>query len=444
MAARLESRGRFLSETLELGIVDERLDIERAKSALSAQKEEGGMDMPLERIRVVDFTQWAAGPSACAILADWGAEVIKLEHPQGGDPSRGILAYKVLPFTSFNLVLELDNRGKKSLAVDMKLDQGREIVHKLIEKSDVFVTSFLPDNLRRLKLDYETLSQINPKLIYARISAYGERGPEKERGGYETTAYAARGGFMMSTGEPGSPPIKLPRGLGDHQAAMYLAGGITLALFVRERTGIGQEVNLSLLGTSTWGFQYDVAATLSSGQDLPWLSRKEETNPLCNSYETKDGKWLQLMMMQTDLYWREFCKVLEIEHLEHDLSFDSHEKRCENNVLLISILDKNFVTKTRDEWARRLDAYSLIWGPCQTIYEVVTDPQVIENEYVVDVDHPIYEKIKLVASPVQLSKTSVKIRSAAPELGQHTEEILLEIGYTWDDIIKLKEQRVTI
>lgn len=402
------------------------------------------MVLPLEGIRVLDLTQWVFGPVTAAVLGDWGAEVIHIEDPNGGDPMRGLQSMAVIRVADVNFPFELCNRNKKSLAIDINQERGREILYKLVPESDVFVSSLRKNVLERVGLDYNALAQLNPRLIYAHVSGYGERGQENTRAGYDYAAFWARTGLMNSLGEPGTPPPSQRNGWGDQISGLSLAGGIALALFVRERTGIGQEVNLSLLGSGMWMVGIMIQGALTSGEDFPQLSRTAAGNPLFNTYQAKNGRWLQLISLQTDRYWPGFCQAIDKPELEHDPHFDSHQKRCDNNVALISIIDEVLITRTVEEWARRFDENGVLWGPVQNYLEVTTDPQVLENDYIAEVNHPTRGKMGMVASPIQLSKTPGTIRSTAPEAGQHTEEILLEIGYTWEDIAQLKNEKIII
>jgi len=402
----------------------------------------GKMKPPLEGIRVLDLTQWVFGPTTAAVLGDWGAEVIHLEDPSGGDPMRGLLSMAVISMSNINFPFELCNRNKKSLTVDTKQAKGQEIVHKLVEGADVFVSSLRKNVLERQRLDYATLSKINPRLVYAHVSGYGEKGGESNRAGYDFAAFWARTGLMASLGEPGTPPPPQRNGWGDQISGLSMAGGIALALFVRERTGIGQEVNLSLLGSGIWMAGCLIQGSLATGEDFPQLSRKSAGNPLFNTYGTEDGRWLQLVSLQTDRYWPGFCKAIEKPELEYDSRFDSHEMRCANNTILISIIDETLATRTLEEWAKRFDENGVLWGAVKNYLETASDQQAIENDYIAEVEHPARGRVKIVASPIQLSKTPAAIRTTAPELGQHTEEILLESGYTWDDISYFKNGNV--
>jgi len=225
---------------------------------------------------------------------------------------------------------------------------------------------------------------------------------------------------------------------------MFIAAGALLGLLARQKTGTGMEINLCLLSAGMWAASRDIQASLTSGENIPRLSRRMTPNPLFNAYETKDHNWLHLLMQQTDLFWPAFCQAIGIRGLEDDPRFDSHAGRVENNVALISILDNIMATKTLGEWAAIFDSHGVLWAPVRTVAEVIADPQVQANEYIVEYDHPSKGRIKLVGSPIQFGKMQPKPRMPGPELGQHTEEILLELGYDWEKIIYLKEKKVII
>ncbi|MFC2014031.1 CaiB/BaiF CoA transferase family protein [Chloroflexota bacterium] len=401
------------------------------------------MDMPLEGIKVVELSTWIVGPVASTILGECGADVIKVENIEGGDTLRGLQSSGV-NLGNVRHFWELCNRNKRGIAVNLKHELGRKIIYQLLEKADIFVTNLRLGSLERLSLDYDSVNQLNPQIIYAHASGYGPKGPDRDKPAFDEVAFWARSGIMSILGEPGTPPPPLRGAMGDLPTAALLAGNILLALFVRERTGIGQQVTVSLLSAGMWVAGWDIQSALSTGQDIPRVSRKTIANPLYNTYQTKDEKWIQFQMVQTDRYWSPLCRALGSEDLENDSRFDSHEKRCANSTLVISILDEVIATKTRDEWVERFDGHDLVWAPVVTISEVIHDPQVLENEYVVNFDHPILGSLKLPAIPFQLSKTPLKPRSPAPEMGQHTEEVLLEIGYDWDDITRFKYEGVII
>jgi crotonobetainyl-CoA:carnitine CoA-transferase CaiB-like acyl-CoA transferase len=400
--------------------------------------------LALEGIRIIDFTTWAFAPGSCAILADWGADVIKIEDPTSGDPHRGLFMVAGVGMPDINFPWEFDNRNKRGMAVDLRTDEGKEILYKLVEGADVFVSNLQSAALEKLGVDYKTLSGINPKLIYAHGTGYGKEGPEATRAGYDYAAFWARGGIMRRIGEPGSPPPMALPGLGDSTGSITLAAGITLALLVRERTGVGQEVSVALLGTALWCNGITITGAGLLEKEPPRRSRKESPNPIYNSYECKDGKWVMLVCLQSDRYWADFCRVMGLEALEKDPRFGDMFKRVENCAELISILDESFITKDREEIGEAFDQNGILWTPVQTAREAVNDPQALANGFIVEVEHPTHGKFRNVASPIQFSKTPAGIRSNAPELGQHTEEILLELGYSWDDITAFKDAKAIL
>ncbi len=412
-------------------------------SAVEVLKERREMGRPLEGLRVFDLSAVVLGPHATVHLADMGAEVIKVEHPAGGDMMRGVSALRMLPLGDHNYLFELDNRNKKSVTLDLNQETGREIAYKLLPTCDVFLSNFQPTVLERLKMDYKTISKINPKIIYALCTGWGLKGPLKDAPGFDYAAFA-RGGLMEGFAEPGAPFVTCLPGFGDHIAAMHMAYGIMLSLFHRERTGEGQMVHVSLFGSLIENNSMSLSACLTTEQDLPKQRRSEVGNALWNYYECSDKRWIQLAMLQTDRHWHDFCQALELDRLETDPQYVDHAKRCENNVSLISILDKVLRTKTREEWAKRFEGKNVVWGLIQNFLEVTQDPQAWENNYFTSFKHPNHGDTKIMGLSVQLSKTPGEVQSAAPELGQHTEEVLLEIGYTWDDIARLKDGKVIL
>jgi crotonobetainyl-CoA:carnitine CoA-transferase CaiB-like acyl-CoA transferase len=401
----------------------------------------------LSGIRAIEWATFGNGPIIGVILGDLGAEVIKLEDRVAGDPSRGISAFQGVGTKGpggINLVFESSNRNKKSIRVDLKKEKGRELIHRLVEKSDVFYTNYRKSVAKRQGMDYETLSKRNPRLVYGRASGLGPEGPENEKRAFDPVGLA-RSGLMSAAGERESPPGQIVGAIVDTMGATMTAFGIVGALFARERFNIGQEVDASLLGSGMWAQFSNISLTLLRGRTMARHSRARAKNPLANVYQCKDGEWLSLAEPQSDRYWPQFCKALGIESLEKDPKFSDEWRRREHCEEFVSILDKIFAEKTRGEWVdifQRQGKQFIAWERVQTIPDLVQDPQVIANRYLSDFDHPVLGNIKVQPFPVGFGKTPVGPRSPAPEFGQHTEEVLLKIGYTWDDITRLQDEEV--
>jgi crotonobetainyl-CoA:carnitine CoA-transferase CaiB-like acyl-CoA transferase len=398
------------------------------------------MDGPLNGIRVLEVANWIAAPAAATLLSDLGAEVIKVEPPEG-DITRGLrtdagrLSAPPPPSAGF----QLNNRGKRSICINLREPEGRAVVHMLAGKADVFIANLTPQRLAQFELDYETLSGDNPRLIYAAVSAYGARGPEKDRLGYDYTAFWARSGIMSLVGDRDAPPVVTRPGFGDHTTALALAYGVLVAIFDRERTGKGQEVQTSLLNTAMWVLSSDIQAALNGGSPAPKHARVQPRNPLQNPYQTSDGHWLQINMPAADRYWPRFCEATCLESLRDDPRFATLGSRQEHSAELVPLIDAAFASKTRADWAEILDRYDLVWAPVQSVDEVVVDPQVRANDWIATVEHPSLGPVETIATPVQFGCSNVEIRGPAPETGEHTEEILLEMGYSWEAIGSLRE-----
>lgn len=403
------------------------------------------MSMLLEGYRVLDWTVWQQGPVATVMLGDLGAEVIKIEERGSGDPARGLmrLAGASAGVAGRNFYFENNNRNKKSLVVDLRKDKGREIVYKLAEKSDVFVQNFRKGVAARLGLDYATLSRHNPRLIYASASGWGSEGPDAEKPSFDYTGLA-RSGIMSMAGEPDMPPLLIQGGIADQMGATMTAFGVVGALLARERTGIGQELDASLLGSMIWLQGLNVSMKLLLGAEMPRIARARAGNPLYNHYRCKDNRWIALAHLQPDRHWPNLCRALGMEHLEKDPRFVNMEVRGKNAATLIAIVDDIFANKTREEWLKVLgQAGDLVFECVNTISDAANDPQVRANNYVTDFNHPVWGQIKVVGHPVKFSKTPAAVQREAPEFGQHTEEILTDIlGYSWEEITRLKDEEV--
>ena len=403
---------------------------------------------PLEGIRILEWAIWHAGPAAGYMLGDLGAEVIKIEQPGVGDPMRGLVRLEGRDILNpqaltANISFEIPNRNKKSITIDLSKPEGREIVHRLIPKCDVFMQNFRPGVAQELGVDYLTLAKYNPTLIYANVSGYGPKGPDGRARGQDYVGLSRSSMMTAVSGWDEEMPHLAP-GLADQMTSIILAYGILAALLCRERTGVGQEIHASILGSMVCLQHFRLTSTFLIHQELPQRRRQEMANPMYNHYKCADGKWFCLGVLASDRVWPDLCQALKIEHLEHDPRFSSTEKRAENCRELIKILDGIFVQEPRDEWLKILRQYRrIICSPVLMPLELPTDPQITENQYVVDYDHPALGKVNMVGFPVMFSKTPPAIYGPAPQFGQHTEEVLLELGgYSWEDIGRFKDAGV--
>jgi len=397
-------------------------------------------------VKVIEFGHFLLVPMATAILADFGADVIKIENPKGGEPARfPIPVENVAPPADFPyLWFHEFNRGKRDIALDVNKERGREVLYKLVETADVFATNFDPRFVERVKADYDTISKINSKIIYCQCTGYGALGPDRDKPGFDYAAFWARSGIMDRVSEPGAAPRPQRPGLGDNLCSVAIAGAIGSALFVRERTGVGQKVELNLYQFGVWGIMFDIIAALHIGEQIHQTDRRNVSNAMWNTYQTKDGRWVILVMPQSDRWWPQFCQAMGKPEWEKDPRFDTHMKRMEQNLTLIPMVEEIMASKTSAEWEEIIKQYDLVGATIQTPLEVVKDPQAWENDFFTEIEHPSGVKVKLLQTPIKFSKTPASVRSVAPELGQHTEEILLELNYTWDDIAELKSQGIIL
>jgi len=399
----------------------------------------------LEGVKVVEMGHVVAVPAASATLADWGAEVIKLE-PLTGEMARGIRVpvkdEEAARRPQANWYFHLLNRNKKGVAVDLKTAAGREIAHRIIEGADVFMSNYELGTVNRLGMDYETLSRLNPRLIWVILTGYGTVGPDKDERGFDYAAAWARSGAMYMMGEPGSIPPPQRGGLMDRVTGAHIVGGVCAALLHREKTGLGQKLEFSLYHTGVWTLAEDIQPALL-GRQLPKHDRTQARNPLWNNYRTRDGKWFWLAMLQPDLSWHDFCQAIDRSELENDSRFRTREKRFRNRRVLIQIIDEVMATKTRRRWEKIFRKHNIIYGRVASPREVVRDEQALANDFFPDLRHPDHE-MRVVATPVKFCQNPASVRAPGPELGQHTEEVILGLGYGWEDIARLKEAGVIL
>lgn len=397
----------------------------------------------LQGITVIQTATVLAGPMAARLLADWGAEVIRVERPAGGDLSRQLARAMVgggpIP-SNIDYVSENINRNKKSMTLDLGKASGNQILHRLLENADVLLANFRPRELSKFNLTYDILSELNPRLIVANLSGYGRHGPEQNLPGYEGISFFSRAGIMHTLQVPGMAPPQYPIGMGDFSTGMTLAYGIMTALFVRERSGVGQEVDASLFNSGMYALSNDIAGSLVSGQDRDKVAREDVVNPLAGYYETQDQRWVRIGMVQPDLYWSRFCQAIDRPDVEHDPRFATFDPRIENHDALFDLLVAVFKTRTYAEWKTRLTAAGLPWGPVQNLPEIIHDAQARANDVFLPMDHPDHGQMEVVNNPIRLSKTPLAPLQPAASLGRHTEAVLLAHGYTQADINRFRDE----
>ena len=396
---------------------------------------------PLSGIKVVEITLFQQGPVAGMRLGDLGADVIKVESA-GGDPGRGFMKIigAMVGLKGRNYYFEHCNRNKRSIVLDLKSEKGKEIFLRLIDQADVFLNNMTIDAPKRLGFGPDELLARNPRLIYAHASGWGRKGPDANAFSFDYTGIA-RSGLMLACGERGTPPTQILPGIGDEVGALMCAWGVTTALYAREKTGKGQVVDTSLMSGVIGTLGLIMAAPAMLGQEFPRLIRAECGNPVYNHYECKDGKWLALAHLDPDRYWPRVCKALGMEELENDPKFNSIPARSKNAKELVRIMDERFASKTRDEWMDILQKEGCIFTPIQGPLEVSNDPQAFANNYFIECDHPEHGKTKMVGFPWDFSETPATYRRPAPGLGEHTEEILAEIGYSKEEVAEYMKTR---
>ena len=402
------------------------------------------MSRPLDGIRVIDWTIWQQGPVASMMLADLGADVIKIEERETGDPGRGVLRASGIDLTKMpNFYFEAHNRGKRSIALDLKTPEALEIVAKLVATADVFVQNFRPGAAKRAGLDYESLRKYNPMLIYASGSGFGSKGPDAERPCMDYLGLA-RSGIMNAVGNEEDEPMAVQGAIADQMAGTMLSYGVITALLHRERHGEGQQVDVSLLGAMSWLQGLSVASRLMLGFQMPSVSRDRAFNPLWNHYRCADDRWIAFAMAQSDRWWPDFTKALGRPELASDERFDSMLNRGVNARELIAIFDQIFATRTSIDWLETLDdAGDFILSIVNSVSHLPEDPQMRANNLIGEIDHPSLGKLEMLNLPVGLSKSPASISGCAPEFGQHTESILVdELDYSWEQVTALREKQV--
>ena len=398
---------------------------------------------PMQGVKIVEVAQFTFTPAAAGVLADWGADVIKIEHPVAGDAQRGLIGPVGLTVGTFMPVIDHPNRGKRSIGLALDQPDGRDILYELARQSDVFLTNFLPAARRRLEIDLEHIRAVNPDIIYVRGSAFGVKGPEAESGGYDSSAFWGRGGSAAGvTPAEIDQVLGMPSGAyGDSMGGMTIAGGIAGALFARSRTGEAAVVDVSLLGVGAWAMALNVTLSLLSGEPPePQTIGPSPTaiiNPTAGNFRTRDGRWINLTFLQPGRYWADFCRHLDRDDLVEDPRFSTTEALLahapEANAIVIEELGK----WTLAELTERFVTLEGQWAPIQNALEVGRDPQLLANGAIADVVDSNGNVRQMVASPVQFNEEPVTVRRA-PLFAEHTDDILRELGRTDDQILQLK------
>jgi crotonobetainyl-CoA:carnitine CoA-transferase CaiB-like acyl-CoA transferase len=398
---------------------------------------------PMDGVRVLEVAQFTFVPAAGAVLADWGADVIKVEHAEKGDAQRGLSALMGMPVGSgsFAPLMEHPNRGKRSLGLALEQPGALGVLHELIRTSDVFLTNFLPAARRRLGIELDDVRKINPDIIYVRGSGFGNSGPDSEKGGYDSTAFWARAGSAVGTTPVDYDGLcKMPAGAyGDSLGGMTIAGGIAAALFARQRTGETSVIDVSLLGVGAWANALPVGfALLEGGPPAPRApGNSAPTNPLVGNYWTADDRWLVLAMLQPGRYWPEFCRHIDREDLITDPRFSTAEALMANATTAAEIVQEVLAERPLAEWVTRFAGMEGQWAIAQDPWEVGQDPALRANGLIAEVLDSDGTPRELVANPVQFDEKPVQL-TRAPQFAEHTDDILRALGKSDDELIDLK------
>jgi crotonobetainyl-CoA:carnitine CoA-transferase CaiB-like acyl-CoA transferase len=395
----------------------------------------------MQGVRVLEVAEHTFVPAASALLAEWGAEVIKIEHVERGDAMRGLAKSGVVDLGSgAHVLLEHSNRGKQSIGLDLATDEGLEILYKLAATCDVFLTNKLPSVRSKLRIDVDDIRAHNPSIIYVRGTGQGEHGPDADKGSYDSLAYWCRAGVALGVTPSDEDRVADPPApaFGDSIGAMTIAGGIMGALFHRERTGEATTVDVSLLGVGLWSM--GAAVALSLQHQVPWRGRPTDTpkgNPLTNMYTTKDGKVVALTCLQLMKYWPDACEAVGRPELATDERFADPLAMMGNGGLACDLLAEAFAERTADEWRERLQGFSGLWAMVQDTLEVAVDPQTVANHYVQDYTDGDGNAYKLAAPPVQFGGEPPTPRRA-PQFNEHGDAILASLGLDEEAVIDLK------
>jgi crotonobetainyl-CoA:carnitine CoA-transferase CaiB-like acyl-CoA transferase len=395
-----------------------------------------------EGVKVLEVAEWTLVPSAAAVLAEFGADVIKVERPVGGDIQRGLSVAGASPVID-GVALQMEQTnfgGKRSIGVDVRSAEGRALILKLAAQADVFLTSLLPKTRDKVGLDYASVKAVNPGIVYASGMGYGSEGPDADQGGYDMTAYWCRSGVGYALTEADAPTTaKMRPAMGDKLGSMNLVAGIASALFRRERTGRGAEVEVSLMGTAMWQISSDIVYSKALQRENSREARGR--NPLVDYYETADRRWIVLALLESDRWWPRFAELAGLEEYLADPRFADHHSRTEHHEECQEIVAAAFRSRPYAEWVQRLTGFGGPWAPLQSPREIADDPQAVANGYMSDLTAGNGATIRMVPAPITIDGGHGRL-DPCPEAGANTEEILLEFGTDWEEIIRLKDAGV--
>ena len=399
-----------------------------------------GGPRPLDGIRVVEVDSWMAAPSAGAMMSDLGADVVKVE-PLSGDPMRGTGRPAKVdgPLEGYDFGFDVDNRGKRSIAVDLGTDAGADVVRRLVETADVFLCNLLPRRQARFGMDPETLHAIRPRLVHATLTGYGTGGPQAWRPGYDVTSFFGRSGLYDSMRESADGIVSQARpAQGDHTTGLALLATILAALRLVDTTGEGQVVETSLYETAAWTLATDFSVTVADGAPVRQRSRHQLITPLANRYPCGDDKWVVFNMPEESAFAR-FCHAVGLEHLITDDRFDTMRKRFHNMAELVDLIDEKLAEKTRDEWGPIFDENKIIWGPVLGLHEVVADDQAEAMGMFPTIEHPEKGSYRTVRAPLRIHGVDTDPRGPSPTVGEHSRQVLSDAGFDEDEIQALVE-----